>query len=86
MNKIPQNFTIKDDLLVLCLNNNITNNKPIEPPKRAIEKRVFSGILRLFLMAEYLSYPAMIKTAKFIIKKYSNKTSIGLKLKTKILF
>ena len=58
----------------------------MEPPKRAIEKRVFSGILRLFLVAKYLSYPAMIKTTKFIIKKYSNKTSIGFKFKTKILF
>lgn len=64
----------------------MANNKPKEPPKKAIKKRVFSGILRLFLVAEYLSYPAITNTAKFIIKKYSNKISIGLKLKPKILF
>jgi hypothetical protein len=64
----------------------MANNNPIEPPKKAIVNNVFSGIRYLFLMAKYLSYPAMMKVRQVTIKKYANKTSIGLKLKTKILF
>lgn len=83
---MAENFIIKEDLLVLCLNNNIANTKPTEPPKKAIAKSVFSGIRRLCFVAKYLSYPAKINSILFTIKKYSNKTFIGLKLKTKILF
>lgn len=86
MNKIIENLTIKEDLLVLCPNNNIANNNPIEPPRKATAKSVFSGIRRLCFTAKYLSYPAKKNSIVFTIKKYSNKTFIGLKLKTKILF
>jgi len=80
------NFITKEDLLVLCLKSNIANNNPIVPPIASKKNNVFSGILRLFLMAKYLSYPAIRKVKQFTIKKYANKTSIGLKLETKILF
>ncbi len=83
---MSENFIIKEDLLVLCLNRSIANNKPIVPPIAAIVKRVFSGILCFLFIAKYLSYPAATKVTRFMIKKYTNKTSIGLKLKTKILF
>ena len=77
---------IKEYLLVLWLNTNIANKRPGEPPKKAIKKSVFSEILRLFLIAKYLSYPAEAKVMLFTIKKKSNKIGIGLKFKQRYYF
>gem|GEM_PF-3630554 len=76
MTKITANFTIKEVLLVLCLNNNIAVNNPGEPPHKAMRNKVFSGTRLLFFRAWDLSYPAKIKTRTFINKKYSKKIFI----------
>jgi hypothetical protein len=71
------NFTIKENLDVLCLKSNIAISKPIDPPIKARKNNVFSGILRFCLIAANLSNPAITNSRTFMTKKYINKISIG---------
>ena len=59
------NFIIKEVLEILCLKNNIAQNKPNVPPIKEIANNLFSEIRVFFILADCLSY-AVIKNAKIL--------------------
>ena len=49
------NFIIKEVLEILCLKNNIAQNKPNVPPIKEIANNLFSEIRVFFILADCLS-------------------------------
>ena len=49
------NFRIKEVLEILCLKNNIAQNKPNVPPIKEIANNLFSEIRVFFILADRLS-------------------------------
>jgi len=70
--------------LVLCLIIIIDRYNPTEPPKRAREKRVFSGIRRRWRIDASLSIKAVVKATIFIVNIYPIKNSYTISFRISI--